>query len=242
MTLIEKIISMGYEKKLAQSLIMAGKVLVDNQPILIGSYKIKEENLISIKESKKWVSRGAYKLLEALDKFSLNIKNNICLDVGSSTGGFTEVLLKKGAKKVYALDSGTNQLDYKIRSNEKVISLEKTNLKFINSSMFDEKIDFICCDVSFISVIHLFNVLKENDVLSLKNKIIILIKPQFEANYDLVEKGGFVHEKHHKSIIDKIIKHASKLGFNFKSIIDSPITGNKSKNKEYLALFELERR
>lgn len=242
MTLIQKLILMGYEEKKARSLIMAGKVLVDNQPILISSHKLKENNSILIKESKEWVSRGAYKLLEALNKFSLNVKNLICLDVGSSTGGFTEVLLKKGAQKVYALDSGTNQLDYKIRSDARVVTLEKTNLKSINAVMFKEKIDFVCCDVSFISVINLFDVLAQNDVLAPNNKIVILIKPQFEADYDLVEKGGFVPEKHHKIIINKIINDATKLGFTFISIIDSPITGYKSKNKEYLALFALERR
>lgn len=241
MTLIEKILSMGYEKKVAQSLIMAGKVLVNNEPILIGSIKIKETDAILIRKTKKWVSRGAYKLLKAFDEFLLNVENQICLDVGASTGGFTEVLLTNGAKKVYSLDSGTNQLDYKIRKNERVVVLEKTNLKNINQDMFQEKIDFVCCDVSFISVTHFFKALKISNVLANKNKIVVLIKPQFEAKYDLVEKGGFVNEKNHKIIIENLINYSKALNFKFIAITNSPIMGYKSKNKEYLALFELER-
>ncbi|MBR2022688.1 MAG: TlyA family RNA methyltransferase, partial [Mycoplasmataceae bacterium] len=145
-----------------------------------------------------------------------------------------------GAKKVYALDSGTNQLDFTLRQNEKVISLEKTNLKSINDDMFEEKIDFICCDVSFISVKKLFDVLSKTNVLANNNYVLILIKPQFEASSNIVEKGGFVNKIHHKDIIDSIISYAIKLNFIFLSIIESPIKGNVSKNIEYLALFRKE--
>lgn len=237
MTLVEKLLSLGYSNKEALGLIMSGNVLVNEEIIIKGSTKIKETDVIRIKSKKKWVSRGSYKLLEAIEKFNLDLTNKICLDVGASTGGFTQVLLTNGVKKVYALDSGTNQLDFTLRQNEKVISLEKTNLKSINDDMFEEKIDFICCDVSFISVKKLFDVLSKTNVLANNNYVLILIKPQFEASSNIVEKGGFVNKIHHKDIIDSIISYAIKLNFIFLSIIESPIKGNVSKNIEYLALF-----
>ncbi len=240
MTLIEKIIELGYDKKEASALIMSGNVLVNEEVIIIGSYKIKKEDTIRIKEKKEWVSRGAYKLLKAIDYFKLNIENKICLDVGSSTGGFTQVLLKNNAKKIYSLDSGTNQLDFSLRKNQKIISLEQTNLKSINEEMFDEKIEFVCCDVSFISVKNLFNVLAKENVLTKDNEIIILIKPQFEANSNLVSKGGIVDTSHHSDIINEVINYAQNLNFKFFGITESPIKGNKSKNIEYLALFRKE--
>ena len=240
MTLVEKLLSLGYSNKEALGLIMSGNVLVNEEIIIKGSTKIKETDVIRIKSKKKWVSRGSYKLLEAIEKFNLDLTNKICLDVGASTGGFTQVLLTNGVKKVYALDSGTNQLDFTLRQNEKVISLEKTNLKSINDDMFEEKIDFICCDVSFISVKKLFDVLSKTNVLANDNYVLILIKPQFEASSNIVEKGGFVNKIHHKDIIDSIISYAIKLNFIFLSIIESPIKGNVSKNIEYLALFRKE--
>lgn len=240
MTLIEKLFSLGYSNKESLGLIMSGNVLVNEEIVIKGSTKIKENDVIRIKNKKKWVSRGSYKLLEAIEKFNLDLTNKICLDVGASTGGFTQVLLSKGAKKIYSLDSGTNQLDFTLRQNEKVVSLEKTNLKSINDDMFDEKIDFICCDVSFISVKKLFDVLSKTNVLANNNYVLILIKPQFEASSNIVEKGGFVNKIHHKDIIDSIISYAIKLNFIFLSIIESPIKGNVSKNIEYLALFRKE--
>lgn len=240
MTLIEKLFSLGYSNKESLGLIMSGNVLVNEEIVIKGSTKIKENDVIRIKNKKKWVSRGSYKLLEAIEKFNLDLTNKICLDVGASTGGFTQVLLSKGAKKIYSLDSGTNQLDFTLRQNEKVVSLEKTNLKSINDDMFEEKIDFICCDVSFISVKKLFDVLSKTNVLANENYVLILIKPQFEASSNIVEKGGFVNKIHHKDIIDSIISYAIKLNFIFLSIIESPIKGNVSKNIEYLALFRKE--
>ncbi|MBR2999049.1 MAG: TlyA family RNA methyltransferase [Mycoplasmataceae bacterium] len=240
MTLIEKLFSLGYSNKESLGLIMSGNVLVNEEIVIKGSTKIKENDVIRIKNKKKWVSRGSYKLLEAIEKFNLDLTNKICLDVGASTGGFTQVLLSKGAKKIYSLDSGTNQLDFTLRQNEKVVSLEKTNLKSINDDMFEEKIDFICCDVSFISVKKLFDVLSKTNVLANNNYVLILIKPQFEASSNIVEKGGFVNKIHHKDIIDSIISYAIKLNFIFLSIIESPIKGNVSKNIEYLALFRKE--
>ena len=215
--------------------IKAGQVLVNDEVISFAHNKIDANSKIRIKESKKWVSRGAYKLLEALDKFNINVKNMSCIDIGSSTGGFTDVLLSKGANFVYCVDSGYNQLDYSLRSNPKTCVMEKTNLKILKPSMFDKEIDLIVTDVSFISLKHVFKVAQ--NLLS-KNKIIIaLIKPEFEANSNLVKSGGYVPEEHHKDIIDKVLAFANDYKFKNKAVIKSPILGKKSKNIEYLGLF-----
>ena len=187
MTLIQKMIEMNYDEKLADSLIRIGSVFVDEVAITMPQTKIKLDAVIKVKESKKYVSRGAYKLLSALEEFLINPKDLVCLDVGSSTGGFTQVLLEKGAKFVYALDVGTNQLEYKIRSDVRVKTLEKTNLKVINKSMFDQQIDLIVCDVSFISLKHVFDVI--SPLLKESSYFIALIKPQYEANSNDVSEG-----------------------------------------------------
>ena len=235
MTLIKKIIAMNYDEKLADSLIRIGSVFVDEVAVTMPQTKIKEDSIIKIKESKKYVSRGAYKLLSALEKFEVNTQNLVCLDIGSSTGGFTQVLLEKEAKFVYALDVGTNQLEYKLRSNPKVKTLEKTNLKLINEKMFDQQIDLIVCDVSFISLKHVFDVI--SPLLKPSSFFIALIKPQYEANSNDISEGGFAKVELHKQIIDKIIMY-SEDNFEFIKLKKSPILGNKSKNIEYLSLFK----
>ena len=203
MTLLKQMIEMNYEEKLADSLIRIGSVFVDGEKITMPQTKIKNSSVIKVKESKKYVSRGAYKLLCALEQFNINPNNLNCLDIGSSTGGFTQVLLEQGASFVYALDVGTNQLDYKLRINPKVKVLEKTNLKLINNNMFDKQIDFIVTDVSFISLKHVFNVIAP--ILKKDSYFIALIKPQFEANSNDVSDGGFVRIQLHDSIIIRVI-------------------------------------
>ncbi|MGL5591838.1 MAG: TlyA family RNA methyltransferase [Metamycoplasmataceae bacterium] len=235
MTLLEKLISMKYDEKLANSLIRMGSVFVDNEKIVTPKVKIKDNAIIKIKESKKYVSRGAYKLLSALEEFQVDPKGLVCLDIGSSTGGFTQVLLEKGAKYVYALDVGTNQLDYKLRSDSRVKSLEKTNLKLINKKMFDQQIELIVCDVSFISLKHVFDVI--SNLLLESSFFIALIKPQYEINSNDVSEGGFAEIELHQGIIDKIVEY-SKDNFEFMKLKRSPILGNKSKNIEYLSLFK----
>ena len=235
MTLIKKLIAMNYDEKLADSLIRIGSVFVDEMAVTMPQTKIKEDSIIKIKESKKYVSRGAYKLLSALEEFKVSPQNLVCLDIGSSTGGFTQVLLEKEAKFVYALDVGTNQLAYKLRSNPKVKTLEKTNLKLINQKMFDQQIDLIVCDVSFISLKHVFDVI--SPLLKPSSLFIALIKPQYEANSNDISEGGFAKVELHKEIIDKIIMY-SEDDFEFIKLKKSPILGNKSKNIEYLTLFK----
>lgn len=227
------------DEKLLISLIKEGKFIINNEKVFFPHLKFDENNInIYYLESKQYVSRGAYKLLEAIDKFKLNLVDLICLDIGSSTGGFVQVELEKGAKKVYAIDVGTNQLDYSLRTNKNVILYEKTNLKGLNQTFFSENIDFVSCDVSFISVKNVFDVCR--NFLESKIKLMALIKPQFEASSNLVLKGGIVDEIHHQNIINQIIEYANEKGFKFLDIAKSPIKGYKSKNIEYISLFEKE--
>ncbi|AZZ65469.1 TlyA family RNA methyltransferase [Metamycoplasma phocicerebrale] len=226
------------DDKEIDSIVMQGKVIVNNEKILLSSLKFPENVKIRIINHKiPYVSRGAFKLKEALKQFKVDVNNKICLDIGSSTGGFVQVLLEAGASKVFALDSGTNQLDYSLRINEKVIVYEKTNIKNILSSMFNEKIDLITCDVSFISLKYVFEACSKT--FEKIDNLIVLIKPQFEASSKYVEQGGFVKEEHHNFIINRVLEYANNYGFKLLNpIVKSPILGDKSKNIEYLANFQ----
>lgn len=234
-TVLERLIALEYDEKLARSLVMAGKVFKGSEKIMSVSEKIADTEELLVKDSKEWVSRGAYKLQAAIEAFKLDFKNKTVLDIGSSTGGFTQVSLKNDAAKVYALDSGTNQLDYSLRTNAKVVTMEKTNLKSIEASMFNPLPELAVCDVSFISLKHVFKVLKEN-----LNGIplMALIKPQFEANSDQVLPGGFVPEELHEAIITKVKAFAQEQGYKLIDIKKSPIEGGVAKNIEYISLWE----
>ncbi|CAM9143634.1 TlyA family RNA methyltransferase [Mycoplasma todarodis] len=235
-TALQIIMEMGYTKDQAEKLIRAGKVKINGNDVFIPSEKFKKVGEVFIKDVKKWVSRGAFKLLAAFEEFDLEIKDKVGLDIGSSTGGFTEVLLNKGASKVYALDVGTNQLDFSLRRDERVVALEKTNLKKISKDMFAEDIDLVVTDVSFISLKEVFRVLE--NTLEPGVQLMALIKPQFEAFADQVEDGGYVPERLHKEIIERVIKHSNDFGFKYIKHKASPIKGNKAKNIEYITLFE----
>ena len=195
------------------------------------------ESEIIIKKRKNytWVSRGGYKLEYAISYFNLNCKNIVALDIGSSTGGFTDVLLKEGAKKIYCVDVGYGQLDWKIRNNKNVFVHEKTNARYLDNSIIKDKLDAIVCDVSFIS---LKKVLPASLILLKESGWLIgLIKPQFEIGKSLVGKGGVVRNlDHHKQVVDDImswLKEEKK--FQVKDVIESPILGAKG-NREFLIL------
>ena len=195
------------------------------------------ESEIIIKKRKNytWVSRGGYKLEYAISYFNLNCKNIVALDIGSSTGGFTDVLLKEGAKKIYCVDVGYGQLDWEIRNNKNVFVHEKTNARYLDNSIIKDKLDAIVCDVSFIS---LKKVLPASLILLKESGWLIgLIKPQFEIGKSLVGKGGVVRNlDHHKQVVDDImswLKEEKK--FQVKDVIESPILGAKG-NREFLIL------
>ncbi|WP_027334480.1 TlyA family RNA methyltransferase [Mycoplasma elephantis] len=232
--LIDYVLNKIGDFKIAQGLILSGNVFINEEKIIFPNYLINEKDKIRIIEKEHYVSRGAYKLLHAIKKWDIDFKNKIVIDVGSSTGGFTQVLLENGAKRVYCVDSGTNQLDYNLRKNEKTVVLENTNLKNINSELIRDYVDFIVCDVSFISLKEVFKVAKK--VNSKHLELILLIKPQFEASKNLVENKGIVSLKHHESIIENV-KNYDAENFKFVELEQSPILGKKSKNIEYLSYF-----
>ncbi|TCG10431.1 TlyA family RNA methyltransferase [Mycoplasma todarodis] len=235
-TALQIIMELGYTKDESEKLIRSGKVKINGNDAFIPSERFKKVGEVFIKDVKKWVSRGAFKLLAAFEEFNLDVSNKVGLDIGSSTGGFTEVLLNKGAKKVYSLDVGTNQLDFSLRRHEKVVALEKTNLKKINKEMFAEPVELVVTDVSFISLKEVFRVLE--NTLEQGVQLMALIKPQFEAFADQVEEGGYVPERLHQEIIERVIKHSEDFGFKYINHKPSPIKGNKAKNIEYITLFE----
>ena len=175
-------------KTKAQAMIMAGQVFVEGKNINKSGFNISDNATIEIKNlGPKWVSRGANKLLTALEKNKIIVKNKICIDLGSSTGGFTDVLIQRGAQKVYAIDVVTNQLHEKLKKNNKVISLEKTNARYLKKDQFAELIDIMVCDVSFIS---LKKVIEPNlHLLKDESVIIALIKPQLESKKMKRKKG-----------------------------------------------------
>ena len=220
-------------KSKAQSMIMAGQVKVNDKVITKSGNSFREDcSIIINKLHPPWVSRGALKLLKAIEAFRIEISNKVCLDIGSSTGGFTQVLLKNKAKKIFAIDVGTNQLHEKLQKEKKIISIENFNAKYLNNSIISEKIDLLVCDVSFISLKKvIFPSLK---LLSNKAEIIALIKPQFETQKVNLRKGVVKNSSIHKEICKDISQwFTSKCEAKVMDIIPSPITGPKG-NVEFL--------
>ncbi len=218
----------------AIGLILSGNVFIDSQRINKPGTKVETNcNILLKKKNKIWVSRGGYKLDKAITEFDIDCTDITAMDIGSSTGGFTDVLIKKGAKKVYSVDVGYGQLDWNLRNNVRIKVLEKTNARYLDSDMISDKLDAIVCDVSFIS---LKKVIKPNIKFLKKNGwIISLIKPQFEIGKDLLGKGGVVkNAEHHQMVVDDIrFFFENKIDLSVKGIIDSPILGPKG-NKEFL--------
>ncbi len=220
-------------KSKAQSMIMAGQVIVNDKIITKSGNRFPENCKIIIKKlHPTWVSRGALKLLKAIETFKINISNKVCLDLGSSTGGFSEVLLKNRAKKIFAVDVGTNQLHEKLRKEKKIISIENFNAKYLDNSIITQKIDLLVCDVSFIS---LKKVIYPNlNLLSEKAEIISLIKPQFETQKKNLRKGVVKDELVHKQTCEDIKNWFTDIcKVNVIGITPSPITGPKG-NLEFL--------
>jgi len=190
------------------------------------------DEITLVSEPLKYVSRGALKLVEANNKFNIDFTDKVVLDIGASTGGFTEVALENGAKKVYALDVGSDQLHPKLHQDKRVVSMEQTNFRYSKASDFDDLIDLCVTDVSFISLKLILPPLK--DVLSLNGYGIVLIKPQFEAGKKALNKHGVCRDKKiHKKVIDDIVGFTKDLGFQIINLCDSPILGGEG-NQEYL--------
>jgi len=220
-------------KTKAQAMIMAGQVFVEGVKVDKSGFNINQNASIEIKKlGPEWVSRGATKLLSALSENKITIKNKICIDLGSSTGGFTDVLIQSGAGKVYAIDVGTNQLHEKLKNNIKVVSLENTNARYLSKELVGELIDIMVCDVSFIS---LKKVIEPNlDLLKDNSIIIALIKPQFESKKNETKKGVVKDIKIHQRICNEIIRWFETIqNSKVLNVIESPIKGPKG-NVEFL--------
>lgn len=217
----------------ARSLIMQGAVFVDGERIDKAGALVKKSSEITIKDSSsKYVSRGGQKLEEALSKFSIDVSGSIALDVGASTGGFTDCLLQRGAIKVYAVDVGYGQLDWKLRNDERVVVIEKLNARYLKPEDIGEKVDIAVIDVSFISLTMVIPPLR--DILKPGGALVALIKPQFEVGKGQVGKGGIVRDEvKHQEVIEKIRSFLDGLGFNVTGVIPSPILGAQG-NKEFL--------
>lgn len=222
----------------AQALVMAGAVLVNEQKVAKPSQEFLPTDAIRLKgrsEETKYVGRGGLKLEKALQEFQICPNEYVCLDIGASTGGFTDCLLQNGAKKVVTIDVGTNQLVWKLRNDERVEARENVNARYLKPEDFSEKFDLIVMDVSFISVTKILSALK--DLLIENGKIIVLIKPQFEVGKGEVGKGGIVKdEAKHTEVIEKVNSFADGIGLQNVGLIDSPILGADG-NKEFLALY-----
>ena len=220
-------------KSKAQAMIMAGQVCVEDKVINKSGYNISPDAKIKIKDiGPEWVSRGAYKLIKALDENNIKVDNKTCMDLGASTGGFTEVLVKRNAKKVFAVDVGTNQLHEKLKKMKEIVNIEKTNARYLTKDLITEFIELLVCDVSFISlkkvILPCLNFLKKNSV------IIVLIKPQFESKKNETKKGVVKNSEVHLRICNEIQNwFENECNCEVLKIIESPITGPKG-NKEFL--------
>ncbi len=219
---------------IARKYILAGQIRIGTDFVVQKSSDLFSQNIeFNLQETSKYVSRGAYKLLPALKKYSPNLKNKIGLDIGASTGGFTDLMLQFGAKKVYTVDCGTNQLHYKLRCDKRIVCYEKTNARYLENDFLTEKVDVLTMDVSFISVTKLLS--STIQFLNKAGLAYILIKPQFEARREDVSKGGIVIDKKiHTECIEKVAKFAKKeLDMEEIEVFSSPIKGPKG-NQEYV--------
>jgi 23S rRNA (cytidine1920-2'-O)/16S rRNA (cytidine1409-2'-O)-methyltransferase len=229
--LVEK----GFEasRERAKALVMAGKVYADNQKIDKPGQEVDTDALIEIRgQSIAFVSRGGLKLEKAINTFNIDLKDKICMDIGASTGGFTDCMLQNGAANVYSVDVGYGQLAWKLRVDTRVINLERTNVRFLTEKQVPDKIDFASVDVSFISLTLVLPVVK----LFLKQnaEMVCLIKPQFEAGKGKVGKKGVVREPEiHIEVIQKICEFVIQAGFTILNLSFSPVKGPEG-NIEYL--------
>lgn len=229
--LVEKGLAPSREK--AKAIIMSGIVYVNNQKSDKAGKEVTDDDAIEVRGSTlKYVSRGGLKLEKAMECFPIILNDCVCMDVGASTGGFTDCMLMNGAKKVYSIDVGYGQLAWKLRTDERVVNLERTNFRYVTSEQVPEKIDFSSVDVSFISLKHILPNL--NLLLKDNGQAVCLIKPQFEAGREKVGKKGVVSDLNtHIEVCNKVIDLALENGFSVLGLEFSPVKGPEG-NIEYL--------
>lgn len=233
------LVNLGYfetREKAKREILLGNVEINDKIDTKAGSqYDVSKIKSINIKEKLKYVSRGGLKLEGAIKDFNIEFNNKVVLDIGASTGGFTDCSLQNGAKKVYAVDVGTNQLAYSLRMNEKVVSLEKTHIKDLDEKQLIDKIDIVVADVSFISITKILD-----EIERLKNRLVnncelvLLIKPQFELVREEIGKNGIVDKQENRDkAISKVVNKVKELEYSIQKIVESPIKGTKG-NIEYL--------
>ncbi|MBQ9983696.1 MAG: TlyA family RNA methyltransferase [Lachnospiraceae bacterium] len=217
----------------AKAIIMSGIVFVEGQREDKAGSTFDEKVNIEIKGATlKYVSRGGLKLEKAMSHFDISLDGKVCMDVGSSTGGFTDCMLQNGAVKVYAVDVGHGQLDWKLRNDERVVCMEKTNIRYVTPEQIAEPPAFVSIDVSFISLTKVLAPVKE--LMTEDGEIVCLIKPQFEAGREKVGKKGVVRDrKVHEEVIHMVMDYAASIGFVLRNLEFSPIKGPEG-NIEYL--------
>lgn len=221
----------------AKALIMAGSVYLNGQKALKGGAAVKDTDIIEVRGAvNPYVSRGGLKLHKAVQNFGLSLEGYVCMDIGASTGGFTDCMLSNGAAKVYAIDVGYGQLAWKLRCDERVVNMERTNFRYVTHEQIPEQVDFASVDVSFISLRKILPVMRE--LLRDGGRAVCLIKPQFEAGRENVGKKGVVRDRAvHESVVASITEFAVESGFNVCNVDFSPIKGPEG-NIEYLMLVE----
>ena len=221
----------------AKALIMAGSVYLNGQKALKGGAAVKATDIIEVRGAvNPYVSRGGLKLHKAVQNFGLSLEGCVCMDIGASTGGFTDCMLSNGAAKVYAIDVGYGQLAWKLRCDERVVNMERTNFRYVTHEQIPEQVDFASVDVSFISLRKILPVMRE--LLRDGGRAVCLIKPQFEAGRENVGKKGVVRDRAvHESVVASITEFAVESGFNVCNVDFSPIKGPEG-NIEYLMLVE----
>jgi 23S rRNA (cytidine1920-2'-O)/16S rRNA (cytidine1409-2'-O)-methyltransferase len=230
--------NMAESREQAQRLIRAGLVTVAEQLATKPGHQFKDDAAVFLKEKEKYVSRGGLKIEGAHNQFGFDLQDTICLDIGSSTGGFTDFMLQHGAAKVYAVDCGTNQLHYKLRQDPRVVVMENTNARYISPEDIPDPADFCSIDTSFISLTKILPPLK--NLIKPGGHIISLIKPQFEAGKNQVGRGGVVRDPAiHEEVIEKVRKFGTEeLGFQWLELCTSPIKGPAG-NIEFLAYWKV---
>ncbi len=234
------LVKQGYapSREKAKALLMAGSVFVDNQREDKAGAQFDESKITLTVKGKPipYVSRGGLKLERAMQQFPVTLTDSVCMDIGASTGGFTDCMLQNGAGKVYAIDVGHGQLDWKLRCDERVVCMEKTNFRYVTKEQIPEPIDFASVDVSFISLTKILPPARA--LLREKGEMVCLIKPQFEAGREKVGKKGVVRDrKVHIEVVRAVMNFAEESGFLVKGLTYSPIKGPEG-NIEYLMWLE----
>lgn len=233
--LVKRGLAQSREK--AKAIIMTGNVFVKNQREDKAGSTFEEDVEIEVKGNEmKYVSRGGYKLEKAIDLWGVPLEDKTCMDVGSSTGGFTDCMLQNGASKVYAIDVGTNQLAWKLRQDDRVVSMEKTNIRYVTHENVPEDIQFASIDVAFISLTKVL--VPVRNLLAHDGRVVCLVKPQFEAGREKVGKKGVVRDiSVHEEVVCNVMTYAIAIGFKILDLSFSPIKGPEG-NIEYLLYIE----